>query len=430
MSLRLKIPLLILASLMINILFIGLYYRFTLSENISTQYSKNTLELEYKTKDIAKQVEGVIDYKPLLNNIADTEGFLIEVKNLQGETIYKTGKTDGLNLNLSTVNVFRHYDTIYLIKVTNPLSLSYAPSFKFVHELFIAEFIIISITLILLTVVIHLKHVKPILQLQKNIQQYKKGIKPLKTNRNDEIGLLQNEFVDLTYILDEEKQMQYRIVASISHDIKTPLTSVMGYAEQLQKDNISKERFERYIKTLYSKSQVIKELIEEFDDYVSLQLQPGLKKQKIAIKSISRMLEENYREDLTSLQTSFRINSTVEDGEIEVDISKLNRVFGNIISNSTKYAKDKNLEINIDLSIKDSMVLFQVKDNGIGVNDKDLGKIFEPFYTSDQSRRVAGLGLSICKSLIESHEGQIWAENNHDGGLTICFLLPIVVSVS
>jgi signal transduction histidine kinase len=426
MSLKHKIPILILASLLINILFVGLYYRFTLSENISAQYSKNTQELELKTKDIAKQVEGIIDYKPLLNEIATKEGFLIEVKNIENETIYKTGKTDGLNLNLSTVNVFRHNDVIYLIKVTNPLSLAYAPSFKFVYELFIAEFMIISITLILLTVVIHLKHVKPILQLQKNIQQYKNGIKPLKTKRKDEIGLLQNEFVDLTYTLDDEKQMQYRIVASISHDIKTPLTSVMGYAEQLQKENISKERFERYIKTLYSKSQVIKELIDEFDDYVSLQLQPGLKKQKIAIKNICKMLEENYSEDLTSIQASFCINVAVEDREIDVDISKLNRVFGNIISNSTKYAKDKNLEINIDLSIKDDMVLFQVKDNGIGVNDMDLSKIFEPFYTSDQSRRVAGLGLSICKSLVESHEGQIWAENNDGDGLTICFLLPMV----
>lgn len=84
--------------------------------------------------------------------------------------------------------------------------------------------------------------------------------------------------------------------------------------------------------------------------------------------------------------------------------------------------KDKKIEI----IFKDigHHILVSVSDNGNGVNDNELDKIFKALYTSDKSRKVAGLGLSICKSAIEGHSGDIWAENNEFGGLTINFTLP------
>lgn len=426
MSIKYKIPLLILVFFLINILFIGLYYKLSFSEAISKRNDSNQRQIEIRTKEIVDYIQAKEDYQAVLEEIAREEKLSIQVKTLQGELIFKTVDQKGNNFNLNTMNVFQNQGQNYLIKVTKPLSLIKAPTFSLIYDLFIAEFLIIFVTLLLAAIIIHVKSVKPIMKLQQNMQQYKTGEKPKRTCRRDEIGLLQNGYVDLLDILEEEKQLQYRIVASISHDIKTPLTSVMGYAEQLNKDHISKERLEKYIHTIYAKSQVIKDIVDEFDDYVSLNMQPGLKRQKLSIQQLCTILQDDYLDELNSLNIGFEIECQCPDKMIEVDIVKINRVFGNLIGNSIKYAKDRDFRIQVRVTEQEKLILFQVSDNGMGVNTEELDKIFEPFYTSDESRRVAGLGLSICKSLIENHGGMIWAENNSWGGLTVNFFLTKV----
>ena len=105
-------------------------------------------------------------------------------------------------------------------------------------------------------------------------------------------------------------------------------------------------------------------------------------------------------------------------------------MFGNVIGNSIKHMEDntKEKEIKILFERKNDKVLISINDNGHGVDEKDLDKIFEELYTSDKGRKVAGLGLSICKRIVEGHNGKIWAENNNDGGLSIKFEIRIALS--
>lgn len=103
-------------------------------------------------------------------------------------------------------------------------------------------------------------------------------------------------------------------------------------------------------------------------------------------------------------------------------MSKIRRVFGNIIGNSIKNIDSVKKEIIVNFEDLDENILVSISDSGKGVNKEEIDKIFEALYTSDKSRKVAGLGLSICKSAIEGHGGKIWAENNI-GGLTIKFTL-------
>ncbi len=104
-------------------------------------------------------------------------------------------------------------------------------------------------------------------------------------------------------------------------------------------------------------------------------------------------------------------------------MSKIRRVFGNIIGNSIKNIDSVKKEIIVNFEDLDENILVSISDSGKGVNKEEIDKIFEALYTSDKSRKVAGLGLSICKSAIEGHGGKIWAENNNIGGLTIKFTL-------
>ncbi len=197
----------------------------------------------------------------------------------------------------------------------------------------------------------------------------------------------------------------------------------MGYSEILISKDLPKERQKKYIEIMYSKSQNIKELIYEFDEYISYNLESSMKKQKVKIKNVVNLINEEYEDELSHLNIDFSIESNCDEGFVDIDISKIRRVFGNIIGNSIKYMKSINKEIKIIFYDKEERVLISISDNGDGLNEDGLDKIFEAFSTLGKSRKVAGLGLSICKRIIESHNGKILAENNEKGGLTVKFTL-------
>ena len=108
---------------------------------------------------------------------------------------------------------------------------------------------------------------------------------------------------------------------------------------------------------------------------------------------------------------------------INIDVSKIKRVISNIIQNSIRYIKE-NGKIIIDIDYENDNFIFKISDNGTGVKKEILDKIFDPLYTTDTSRKISGLGLSVCKEFITLHNGKIYAYNNELNGLTIKFIIP------
>ena len=102
----------------------------------------------------------------------------------------------------------------------------------------------------------------------------------------------------------------------------------------------------------------------------------------------------------------------------------MRRVFGNIIGNSLKHFSMRDPSIAVFCSKQENYIIFSIEDNGTGVSEEELQKMFDPFYTSDKSRSVAGLGLSLSKEIVEACNGSIWAENNETGGLCVKISLP------
>lgn len=298
-----------------------------------------------------------------------------------------------------------------MIKVEKPLQINEIKKIPFIKYIVVAEVVIGIFILFFTMIIIYYKIVKPIMYLQKDIDRF------------DEIGWLKNNFVELTENLEEEKKNQNRIIASISHDIKTPLTSIMGYSEMIKNKNMPQERKNRYMEIIYSKSQNIKELIDEFDIYLGSNLESSIKKKPISVKELSKIIDEEYRDELTQLGIQFDIKSNCDEFILNIDMSKMRRVFGNIIGNSIKNMKKDYKKIEINFKENQENILISIEDNGCGVDDDKIEKIFEVLYTSDKSRNVAGLGLSICKSAIEGHEGKIYAKNNFSAGLTIIITL-------
>jgi signal transduction histidine kinase len=425
MSMRRRFILTIISAIALNILLLFGYYSIFVSDSFFGDFKALQSKLDNQTSEIAKSISENPNYKNILDTRAKEEHFIFEIEDLDEQTVYKS-KTHRLEIfYVTSVKPVTFDNEIYLLKVTKPLLENEIIKLPSVKNIFFAELLIIIIITLSLSLVLYFRFVRPIEDLQKDIANYQGYNTVKRTRRFDELGKLQNSFVELTENLEEERLKQNRIIASISHDIKTPLTSVMGYAERLKKGNLSAERAEKYVDTIYYKSLVIKNLIEEFDDYLSYNLKSSVKKQEITVSDMMKAILLDYDDELSHIGVKLEIRDYCPDVVLQIDILKMHRVFGNIIGNSLKHFISEDKKINISCIQEKSTIVFSVADNGAGVKDELLSQIFEPMYTSDAGRSVAGLGLAICKEIINTHGGDIWAENNQEGGLTVKFSLPV-----
>jgi len=424
MSIKVKFPLFMLLIMLLNFLLIGGYYRFYLSTQISETSNEKQDELQRETDRISVSLRNSTDASSRLTEIAKSENLVIRVQDSAGKVLLQTGSEPGIRFEHHASALLPYQGQVCLLQVTQGISITNLTEFQIAGELIKTECGIIFVVLLLSGLFIYVRYAVWIVSLQRKMERYRSGIVPERTGRKDELGRLQNEFADLTDALEEEKKNQNRIIASISHDIKTPLTSVMGYAERLKKSSLSPEKREQYVDTIYRKSLVIKTLIDDFDEYLSYHTQSSLKRQFVSAEQLCGILRLDYEGELRERGVSFSIRDGCPQAGLSVDLSRIRRIFGNLIDNSLKHAGERAPEISVSCAEHEHSVLFTVEDSGTGVKEEELKNIFEPFYTSDHARTFAGLGLSICREIAEAHGGRIWAENRPEGGLRVCVSLP------
>lgn len=427
MRLRNQILLIVLATLFLTVgLLIG-YYNLFLSSSTAKEFEQLQSSLDMQCASYANHLPLEADFSRYLQQQADATGYQFHLSDLQGRTLYRTEDQNEPAISINATSPLQTDGQTLLLRVTQFISIKSAASIPAVRRLFTAGVLLFLFVLPVLYLILHLRYVRPIVRMQGDVQAYKAGVQPRRTLRKDEIGQLQNAFVQLTHDLETEKSKQNQIIASISHDIKTPLTSVMGYAERMQKSSLTPERTSRYVSTIYNKARTIRDLVDEFDDYLSCNLPGTLKKQTVTTNRLFDLLQEEYREELSSLGVRMIFCNQAPLQAVKVDISKIRRVFGNLISNSLKHFQDGEKMLWISCHAEGSHICFAFEDNGEGVPSSQLSQIFDPLFTSDAGRSVAGLGLSICREILRSHDGKIWAEQRSNGpGLCIRFCLPRV----
>ena len=424
MSIRFKLTLLVLFAFVVNILLVYGYYNLFLSREISNYNASVQEQLQAETDNITREITDRADFAEILHSVSKEKGLIIQLSDEEGTEILYAGEDRGISVESGAASLVHLDGGVYLLKVTKPMPLRYISTYRMGTDIFIAEIVIIFVILLMAAVPIYLDYVKPIVALQRNMERYKEGIRPKSVLRKDEIGLLQNRFVTLTDAIEKEKQKQNLIIASISHDIKTPLTSIMGFAERLKKPSLPADKHDNYVNIIYNKAGAINNIVEEFDEYLNLHIQSGIKQQRISVEKFCAILKSDYETEMMERGVAFTVNFTCPNKMIFVDVSKLRRVFGNIISNSLKHFDHLEPSIDVFCVEEEGAIFFSVEDNGKGISQEELGKIFDPFFTSDKGRSVAGLGLSICKEIVEACSGTIWAENNEKGGTTIKIHLP------
>ena len=317
-----------------------------------------------------------------------------------------------------------HDDQVYMLKTSMFVFKDYAKglsgavaNFFFIEFLFGIAFIILFVFFLYNFM---LKNYKLLYEL---IEEYEKTGKLRKTKLKGYAGHIYKRFSSMTENLERQQKNQNNMIASISHDIKTPLTSIMGYSERLTKDNISEERRKRYLETVYGKSLEIQELVEEFDEYISFNLVQEKDTVVIDAEFMEKRIIEEFATDMELVGVDMEIVNHAGKATVCVNRKKMKRVFSNVFANCEKHFDCVDKIIKIDIYCDEQKLYIDISDNGKGVPEENFELIFEPLYTSDESRKVAGLGLAICREIIDSHGGTIYAKASDLGGLAICIEL-------
>lgn len=220
------------------------------------------------------------------------------------------------------------------------------------------------------------------------------------------------------------------LILGLSHDLKTPLTPLMGLlpmVAQDEKDPKLKELLMLSIKHVH----ILRDLVSKTIDLALLDSTVlGFTIEKTHLLSeVNTVLED--RQYL--LKEHEILVENIVDGNlfIAADKLRLREVLNNLLTNSIKYTPKKEGVIIIDAKEKNDMVTISIKDSGIGLTPEQLTHIFDELYKADQSRHdhaSVGLGLSICKRIVEKHGGTIWAESAGAGkGTTVFFTVPILL---
>ena len=265
----------------------------------------------------------------------------------------------------------------------------------------------------------------PLVKLKKATQNIKEGNLDfvLEVEGDDEFSELCRDFEEMRKRLKESAEEKVlldkenkELISNISHDLKTPITAVKGYVEGIM-DGVADtpEKMNRYVKTIYNKTNEMDHLINELTFYSKIDTN------RIPY-TFSKLNVEDYFSDCaeeTGLELETRgielvYANYVESGvQVIADGEQIRRVIHNIISNAIKYM-DKPKGI-IQIRVKDvgDFIQVEIEDNGKGIAAKDLTSIFDRFYRTDVSRNSSkggsGIGLSIVKKILEDHGGKVWA---------------------
>jgi two-component system sensor histidine kinase VicK len=232
--------------------------------------------------------------------------------------------------------------------------------------------------------------------------------------------------------LKRHDKMQAEFINIASHELRTPTQAVLSYSELLQRHP---ERREEMIKAINRNAERLQRLTEDILDVTRIESKAlYLHKDQFNINELLSNIVEDYKNNIEKNNSNVRLlysESANEDGFlIEADRQRITQVISNILNNAIKFTEEKRGEVNVIVEKEENQVgkgqevVVSIKDRGSGIDREITSRLFNKFVT--KSETGTGLGLFICKSIIEAHGGKIWAQNNADGrGATFAFSLPL-----
>lgn len=233
------------------------------------------------------------------------------------------------------------------------------------------------------------------------------------------VNKLESSEIEKNKLIKEKQSM----LADISHDLKTPITTIQGYARALADGVISENEYKKYFSIIYSKSNRLTELINMFYEYSKLEHQDfKLVLETVDLVEYLRIYVVSKYEEI--IDNDFKIEVDIPEKVLEFKVDKIQfqRVLDNILGNSIKH-NPRGTEIFVQLGVSEQSYKIIISDNGVGISEEIRKDIFSPFIVGDESRNIkqgSGLGLAITKTIVEMHNGTIKlkdSKNNEKGSI-------------
>ena len=249
-----------------------------------------------------------------------------------------------------------------------------------------------------------------------------------------ELNEIKNQLEDRNYELEKANneiteilKMKTDFMNRAAHDLRTPLTPITILVPIIKK-KVSDEKLRKDLTVVENNANYLNQLVSEL--IILIKMQSGTVEYKYEKIIMDEMIDEVIKNEESVLKVN-RINivKKIQSNlpQVNGDRLKLTEVLQNIMSNAIKFMPNGGT-LDFEAIKKDNFLYVSIKDSGIGMTKKTLSNLFEPFFKADQSRHSqgSGLGLNICKIIVENHKGKIWAESRGLGkGTTITFTLPL-----
>jgi PAS domain S-box-containing protein len=234
---------------------------------------------------------------------------------------------------------------------------------------------------------------------------------------------------DISY-LKELDRLKNDFVHTVSHDLRSPLTAILGYTELIERTGPLNENQQEFLHRLQGSVQHVTVLINDLLDLGRLEAGFDTRRELVQIDNILK-----YTLDMVDIQArKKKIKLAVDiNGELKplrANPIRIRQMLDNLVGNAIKYTQNEGT-VKVELSMQDNQIILRVEDNGPGIPQEEQNRVFEKFYratniANDEDVQGSGLGLAIVKSIVDSHQGRVWVESTTGKGSTFFVILPTV----
>ncbi|MCI9365087.1 MAG: HAMP domain-containing histidine kinase [Clostridia bacterium] len=286
---------------------------------------------------------------------------------------------------------------------------------------------IIAIPLVIAVIIIesllYRKRLRKSIEPLDTIINYYENNKDIIENIDEEIAVefrpTAKRFKDLLEKIEKTNLEKNKIIANISHDLKTPMTAIMGYAQAFKDNIVPEDKMIQYIDSIYDKAALSTDLVDRLVEYTKLEHpEYRIKLVEKDINKFSKQYMENKEHEITSKGFILKLEILDEECKCMIDTELIVRLYDNLISNTLKYNKS-GTNILFRIEKIETQIKIIIADNGIGISKEIRDSIFEPFVTTNEARTSgegSGLGMAIAKNIMKLHKGSIVLNDKPENG--------------
>ena len=413
----------------------------TLANHCSSLYSGMSLDLE----SASSQLEIMSDFIEADIWVVDQNGSIIadsRINGLTGHTIENFNPTGIGNQSYGIGNYYGlfpydvisvsapitgNYTTYGYILIHKPLTTLETELNQILNIVYISGLILFALSLIILLVFTKTVYF-PLRRITEGANEYASGHLEhrIKVETQDEMGYLAATLNYMSSELNKLEEYQRTFIANVSHDFRSPLTSIKGYLEAILDGTIPPEMQEKYLSRVISETERLNKLTQGMLTLDSLDSKGYLSRTNFDINRTIKDTAASFEGTCDAKDISFELTFSDSIQMVYADLGKIQQVLYNLIDNAIKFSHPGGT-IYIQTSLRREKVFISVKDNGIGIPKESQKKIWDRFYKSDTSRgkdkKGTGLGLAIVKEIIQSHGENIDVISTEGVGTEFIFSL-------